>query len=132
MISLSVLFLLPAFPSNPFYRFFYFFNKIKLSITMTKRLSCIANCTANDFFKRVDAFSRGMVCKLLRSFFGKMNFPRMKTRIKIIQVIRVFHSPHCVASNWAQLINALTRYLLHCTRVCVIRIIKDVLFCCII
>ena len=34
-------FLLSAFPSNPFYRFFYFFNKIKLSMTMTKRLSSI-------------------------------------------------------------------------------------------
>jgi hypothetical protein len=43
-----------------------------------------------------------MVCKLLRSFFGQMNFPRIKTRIKIIQkVIRVFHSPHCVeATTW--------------------------------
>ena len=37
----QTLFWIPEFPSNPFYRFFYFFNKIKLSITMTKRLSSI-------------------------------------------------------------------------------------------
>ena len=58
-------------------------------------VSCIAY-----FFKRVDAFSRGMACKLLRKFFGHMNFSSIKTRIKIIQkVIRVFQYPHCVEAT---------------------------------
>jgi hypothetical protein len=38
--------------------------------------------------------------KLLRSFFGQMNFSRIKTRIKIIQkIIRVFQYPHCVEAT---------------------------------
>jgi hypothetical protein len=53
-----------------------------------------------DFVKHFDTFSRGMVCILLRSFFGQMNFSRIKTRIKIIQkVIRVFQYPHCVEAT---------------------------------
>jgi hypothetical protein len=53
-----------------------------------------------DFFQRVDAFSRGMACKQLRSIDGQMIISRIKTRIKIIQkVIRVFQYPHCVEAT---------------------------------
>jgi hypothetical protein len=55
------------------------------------------NCFANAFLKLVYIYSRGMVCKLLKSFFGKINFSEKKTRIKIIQkVLRVFQYQHLI------------------------------------